>query len=171
MSNSKPMDKIIIINDSRIEDKLEKFLIANRNHIRFISDMDEVALCQNPVLMEIINRYEEKHKIRIESGNQQWFFRSAEIVRIEAKNDNIEIHLNNKRIIRINLKIDLLKKHLESFSFIRVHKDHIVNVNYLSKIYDMNAEVIELSNGTRLPVSKSYKSSVQHIFEEYFNHQ
>lgn len=160
------MDKIIIINDTRIENKLEEFLVANRKHVRLITNMEELSLGGNPVFKEIIDRYEQKNKIRILAGNQVWFFKSSEICRIEANGNTIKIHQKH-HISEIKIDINRLWDQLESFSFIRVHPLHIVNFNCIVKLYESYNNTIVLSDGYKIPVSDDYKSSVLHVINKF----
>lgn len=159
------MDKIIIINDNRIAEKLEKFILDNRKHIKLISDMDEVSLGQNPVLKEIIGRYEAKNKIRLIADNQVWFFKSGQVVRIEAIEQDVLVYLQDGKCNRVSINIDRAWEQLESFLFIRVDPRHIINVNYIAKFTGDSADTIYLLDGTGVPVSSEFRSSLLSILK------
>ena len=161
------MDKIIIINDSRIQPELEKFLIANKKHIRFRSDMDEISLSQNPLLKEIVRRYEEKHKVKIQSKDHIRFFQANEIIRFKANNNKTIIFLTNEKVVEINETIDNIEQQLENQPFLRIHEDHIVNLNFIAKILDKNENSIELNDGTLLPVTEIQKEFILKFLNRY----
>ncbi|MBL7105867.1 MAG: LytTR family transcriptional regulator DNA-binding domain-containing protein [Bacteroidales bacterium] len=161
------MDKIIIIDDSGIQNELEKFLIANKKHIRLSSDMDELSLSNNSILSEIIKRYEDKHKLKIQTKNKIRFYKSNEIIRFEAKQDKTIIFLSDNTTYEIDVSIDGIDSQLKSFSFIRIHDNHIINMNYISKISgNFNAQ-IELTNRETIPVAKNRK---KHIMDSLNKH-
>jgi two-component system LytT family response regulator len=162
-----PVDKIIIIDNNEIREELEKFIIANRKHILFNSDMDQLSLERNPILKGIIENYEEKHKIKIRTKNRIWFFKSNEIIRLEAKQQNTVLYLTNQNRSLINESIDQIENQLKDFSFIRIHDDHIVNVNFISKITAGQDENIELINGEIVPIENQRK---QYILQSLENH-
>ena len=42
---------------------------------------------------------------------------------------------------------------LGATSFIRIHKSHLVNINYIEKYIKSEGGMIELNDGTKLPVA------------------
>lgn len=159
------MDKIIIINDKRIEDSLEKFIADNQKHIRLISDMDEMSLGQNPILKEIIERYEQKNKIKVMAKDKVWFFPSSKIIRVEAIGSAVRIYNRNGSITDVSLEVDKLWSQLDSNTFVRVHREHILNVKYITKIFDDQSPKIILEDNSEVPVGKEYNSSIQSIVD------
>lgn len=161
------MDKIIIIDDSGIQNELEKFLIANKKHIRLSSDMDEVSLGQNPILKEIARRYEEKHKVKIQSKDHIRFFQANEIIRFKANNNKTITFLTNEKVVEINETIDNIEQQLEYLPFLRIHEAHIINVHFISKIFDKTENNIELNDGTLLPVTEIRKEFIMNFLNKY----
>jgi DNA-binding LytR/AlgR family response regulator len=162
-----PVDKIIIIDNNEIQEELDKFINTNQKHILFNSDMDQLSTETNPILKGIIDNYEEKHKIKIRTKTRIWFFKSSEIIRLEAKKQNTILYLTNQNRSLINESIDQIENQLKDFSFIRIHDDHIVNVNFISKITAGWDESIELINGEIVPIENQRK---QYILKSLENH-
>lgn len=161
------MDKIFIINDSGIQSELEEFLIVNKKHIRFSSDMDEISLSKNSLLQEIIKRYEEKHKVKIQSKDNIRFFQTNEIIRFKANNDKTITFLTNEKVVEINETIDNVEQQLEYQPFLRIHEGHIINVHFISKIFDKAENNIELNDGTLLPVTEIRKEFIIKFLNKY----
>ncbi len=161
------VDKIIIIDNNEIQEELDKFIKTNQKHILFNSDMYQLSLERNLVLKGIIDNYEEKHKIKIQTKNRIWFFKSGEIIRLEAKQRNTTLYLTNKNRSLINESIDQIENQLKDFPFIRIHDDHIVNVNFISKITAGWDENIELVNGETVPVESQRKQSILKSLENH----
>ena len=161
------MDRIFIIDDDGIKEKLEKFLIANKKHIRLNSDMDELSLGNNSILSEIIKRYEDKHKLKIQTKDKIRFYKSNEIIRFEAKQDKTIIFLSDNTTSEIDKSINDIESQLKSFFFIRTHENHIINVNYISKIYGDSDELIELLNGETVPVTINRKKYIMNFLNKH----
>ena len=161
------MDRIIIIDDSGIQKKLEKFLLANKNNIRLNTDMDEIALSNDFALSEIIKTYEEKHKLKIHTKSRVWFFKSREIIRFEALEKDTRVYLTNQNRPVINENIDEVENQIKDFSFLRIHNKHIINMNHIARIFEDDSEKISLLNGDVLPVEKLRK---QYILESIEKH-
>ena len=161
------MDKIIIINDSGIQSELEKFIIANKKHIRFNSDMDEISLSNNSLFQEITKRYEEKHKVKIHSKDNIRFFQANEIIRFKANKNKTNIFLANEKVVEINESLDKIEQQLGKQPFLRIHESHIINVHFISKIFDKTENNIELNDGTLLPVTEIRKDIITKFLNRY----
>jgi len=161
------MDKIIIIDNNEIRDELEQFIADNKKHILFNSDMDLLSLESNPILKEIIENYELKHKIKIHTKTRVWFFKSREIVRFEAGNGNTTAYLTNKNHSVINENINQIENQLKDFSFLRIHNNHIVNMNFITRIFEDNSGKVTLTNGDILPVDNQRKQYIIETLEKH----
>jgi len=161
------MDKIIIIDDSGVQDELEKFIVANKKHILFNSDMDLLLLEKNPILKDIIENYESKHKIKIHTKSRVWFFKSREIVRFEAGKGNTTAYLTNKNHSVINENINQIENQLKDFSFLRIHNNHIVNMSFITRIFEDNSGKVTLTNGDILPVDNQRKQYIIETLEKH----
>ena len=155
------MDRIIIINDNGIQKELNDFLTANQNHIMLNSDFDEVSLDGNSMLSEIIQQYEAKHKIKIQSRDNIFFFKSNEIIHIKAKMGQTTIYLNSNKMVEVNEYIDNIEEQLKNFAFLRIHTNHIINVHFIAKIFERDQNTIELIDGTVIPVSEFRKELIK----------
>lgn len=154
------MDRIIIINDNGIQKELNDFLSANQHHIMLNSGLDEVAPDENSMLSEIIKQYEAKHKIKIQSKDNIYFFKSNEIVHIKAQMDQTTIYLISNKVVEVNEYIDNIEEQLKDVAFLRIHTNHIINVHFIAKIFDKGQNTIELNDGTVLPVSEFRKELI-----------
>lgn len=161
------MDKIIIINDNGIQSELEEFLIANKKHVRFSSDMDEISMSKNSLLQEIIKRYEEKHKVKIQSKDNVRFFKLNDIVHLESAGTKTTLFQSDNNKIEVNESIDKIETQLQDFPFFRTHQNHIINLNHIVKVADETGDNIELSNGSVIPVTESNKKMIIKFLNRY----
>jgi two-component system LytT family response regulator len=161
------MDKIIIIDDSRIKKELEAFLTANKNHIKLSSDMDEFSMGRNTILKEIITRYEEKHKVKIQSMDHVRFYKLNDIVFIKSEQDKILLYQSDSSINSINETIDNIEVQLKCFPLLRIHDEFIVNLYHVVRISGQSENSIELSDGTTLPLSPEKKEIIIESLNKY----
>ena len=162
------MDKIIIIDDNGIQKELAEFLMANKNHVRLHSNMDELSLSTNPLLKEIIKQYGEKHKVKIQSKDNIRFFKTNDIIRFEAIYGKTTIYMTDGSHSEISENISAIEEQLEDFSFLRIHPNHIVNLQFLSKISSQDKNQIELTSGVILPVTETHKELIIEFLNKYF---
>ena len=163
------MDKIIIIDDSGIQRELEKFLLANKDHIRLSSDMDEVSLAQNPILKEIVKRYEQKHKVKIQSKDHVRFYKLNDIIHLKSIGTKTILYQSDHNQIEINESLNNIELQLQHFPFFKTHQIHIVNLHHLVKIADKPEVSIELSNGDIVPVTASKKKTIIEFLDKYIS--
>jgi DNA-binding LytR/AlgR family response regulator len=161
------MDRIIIIDDSVIRSELERFIIANRNHIRFNSDFDSLSLGSDPLLKEILSKYEDKYRIKIRSKDKLYFFRRNEIVRFEKQGEKARIILHDKKVIDLNESFESLANQLEDAPFARVHEHHLVNVYQIEKIPTISDPNLTTSDGIVIPVEQSRMSLLISMINRY----
>ncbi len=105
--------------------------------------------------------------MKIISKNQILFFKNNEIIRFESVANNTIIHFINGTSSEIYEPIDSIEKQLTDVDFIRIHDEHIINVNYLTKIPDNLSDSVELENGVLLPVSKKTKNLIINILNSH----
>jgi tetratricopeptide (TPR) repeat protein len=112
------------------------------------------------------NREEEEQAIFIQINNDL----SLDALNIEyIKSDGhyVEVYLlSEPKPIVVRKTMLELSKLLPTSHFIRIHRSYFVNQNNVIKI-DRNHLI--LSNGTELPISKSYKTKLQESGHAWFN--
>lgn len=161
------MDKIIIIDDSGIQKELESFLIANKEHIRLNSNMDEISLGHNPVLKEIVKQYEEKHKVKIQSKDHVRFYKQNEIIYLKSNENKTILYQSDHSKTSVNENIDAIEQQLKNFPFLRTHHDYIVNLHHIVKISGQDMDLIILTNGNTLPVTEIKKAIIIEFLNKY----
>ncbi|MBX2821791.1 MAG: LytTR family DNA-binding domain-containing protein [Rhodothermaceae bacterium] len=78
-----------------------------------------------------------------------------DIVRLEAHDDYVMLHLENERYL-VNVRMKDFEKRLDQ-RFARVHRSHIVNLDYIVSLepYDERRIQIELQKGKRIIASRA----------------
>lgn len=105
--------------------------------------------------------------MKITSENQILFFKNNEIIHFESVTNNTIIHFINGTSSEIHESIDSIEKQLTDVDFIRIHDEHIINVNYLTKIPDNLSDSVELENGVLLPVNKQTINRIINILNSH----
>jgi len=112
-------------------------------------------------LVQNIEKKEVKDfKIAVPSSDGVHFFKTEDILRLEADKSYTQIHLFNKRPFIASKTLKHFEEMLDEFGFIRTHKSHLVNPRHITRISSDNGFVL-LSDGTKVEVSRRKKDEVQ----------
>jgi DNA-binding LytR/AlgR family response regulator len=160
------LDRIIIINDNGIQNDLNHFLKANRNHIRLDSDVSELSSGGNSLINEIIESYENKYKLKIQSKDLVYIFKVNEVLYFEALYKTVKIHLTKGKPVLLEGELQTLEKQLKEYPYFAVHHDYVVNINHISSISD-DLNFVVLENNVKVPVSESKKKIIITELEKY----
>ena len=87
-----------------------------------------------------------------------------DIYYIEATGHYVEIH-TARRIIRVRSKLDAFESELKSPQFCRCHRAFLCNLYYAETI---NKDTILMTDGTKLPVSRSRQREVNECMIAYY---
>ena len=87
-----------------------------------------------------------------------------DIYYIEATGHYVEIH-TARRIIRVRSKLDACESELKSPQFCRCHRAFLCNLYYAETI---NKDTILMTDGTKLPVSRSRQREVNECMIAYY---
>jgi two-component system LytT family response regulator len=95
-------------------------------------------------------------------GDRSLFINATDIVMIEAEDYYVRVHAKGRRhLLRVTLSH--LEQRLDPRVFIRVHRTAIVNIGEVVEVRDEDRLVLVLSNGARVPVSRSRRREVDPI--------
>ena len=96
-----------------------------------------------------------------------WFFAEAEdIYWFEAFGDYVRVHTKDKTFLK-NISLTELELKLNPHHFVRIHRSTIVNLSFIKEMKPyFNGEYhLELTNGTKLKLSRTYKDKLNNIIE------
>lgn len=105
--------------------------------------------------------------MKIISNNQILFFKNNDVIRLESDADRTIIHFQDGTSKVVDNELNTINDQIRANDFIRVHKDHVVNTNFISKIPESNTNQIELTNTVRIPVTASTKTQIIKLLEKY----
>ena len=95
-------------------------------------------------------------------GERSILLNTSDIVWIEAEDYYVLVHSRKGRHM-IRATLASLEERLDPRVFLRVHRTAIVNVMEVSEVRDEDRLVLVLSNGSRVPVSRSRRRDVEPI--------
>ena len=95
-------------------------------------------------------------RILVRDGSRVHVIPVAAVDHIEAQDDYVAIHSGGRTYLKLE-RLSELASALDPGRFVRVHRSHIVNIDRLTRveIYAKDSRIVILSDGTRLPVSRS----------------
>lgn len=107
---------------------------------------------------------DEQLRIVVKDGGEIRIVPTADVIYIEAYDDYVKIHTNEGYHLKKKTMIHY-EKTLNPSEFIRIHRSYIININTLSKIesYEKNSYQATLTNGVKVPVSRSSYSGLKSI--------
>lgn len=101
-------------------------------------------------------------KIRTQEGVE--IIPQDQIIRCQSDNNYTIIVKSDGSRICVSKTLKHIQSQLSSDSFVRVHASHLVCIDEVRRISTSQGKTLILSNGDRIPVSRSYHSSVEEIF-------
>lgn len=97
-------------------------------------------------------------RLAIPTKDGVYFFRPAEIIRLEAMGAYTQLHLKGSRPMLVSKSLGEYEELLSDQGFVRTHKSHIVNRLFVS-FFDHDGHVV-LQDDTRVEVSRRRKEEV-----------
>ena len=100
-------------------------------------------------------------KLRVKSKGGFIFLKYEELVWVEAAGNYLNLHCTD-RVYRIREPLSEFNQRLDGTAFVRIHRSIIVNTGYIRELrsWGMGDYVIVLKNAKELPVSRSYRGSL-----------
>ena len=138
----------------------EELIIAVNNAIRNIEAKS--ALQKNQLLIQNLSQTQKK-KIVVPTQNGIEFVRIEDIVFCEGTQGYTKIHFGNGKFILSSQSIGTFNKMLENQDFYLVHKSFLINLNCVEKF--LNEGYLLLSNGEKIPVSRTRKSELLRVLK------
>lgn len=142
------------------------FLLVNQNimpsgFINKPADENDIR----KVIMNVLNYYDMGTKnnskiLTVTTGAAVYKISYDEIVYIEALNKKINIYTNKQRISCYN-SLSALSNELGE-GFLRCHNSYIVNKEKVKNVF-MAEQYIELENGGRVSISRTYRADVKKL--------
>jgi two-component system LytT family response regulator len=145
----KPIDPDELVNAvKKVEQKLQ-------NHQ--VSDNIQV------LLENIRSKDKDPHKIVLSTSEKIHIIETDQILRCESDNYYTHFFLTDGRNILVSKTLKENEELLSDHNFIRPHKSHLVNVKYIKGFLKNDGGYIEMTDGSRIPVSRRKREKIIEI--------
>jgi DNA-binding LytR/AlgR family response regulator len=121
----------------------------------------EIKEALRSALNEII--YKNKYlELGVKYFNEKIFL--SDVIYIESKRNYAELNATNGEKYKYRSALSKLEDELKSYDFVRIHAGYLVNMRHIHLIKD---DIITLSNGEQLNISRRLHKSVLEQYREY----
>jgi two-component system, LytTR family, response regulator len=107
------------------------------------------------------------HRISVANSTGIDVFDTNDIIRFEAAGAYTSLVFLDGRKILASINIGRFEKSCQHTSCLRIHKSHIVNLTYVTKIIKGDTTFLELNHSTLVPISREKKSFVLAAIDEF----
>ncbi len=108
-------------------------------------------------------------KIAVPTSNGTEFISIDEIFYLAAERSYCKIFLTNKKSILVSKSLNEIEELLPSGNFFRIHKSHTVNLAFVKKHIKTDGGVAELTDGTKLYISRSKKDEFSFAMQKFLS--
>ena len=110
-------------------------------------------------------------KISVPTSNGTEFISVDEILYLTAERSYCKILFTNNKSILVSKSLNEIEELLPYEKFFRIHKSHTVNLSYVKKHIKTDGGVVELSDGTKLYISRSKKDEFAIVMHRFLSHE
>ena len=112
---------------------------------------------------------EKKRTILVMEGKKPVTLTIQEIMYFSSSKDYVEVHFLDGSYRVIRQKLATIEEEVRGFHFLRIHNRYIINLRQLKGVVSLGRKKqVELSDGDRLPVSKSYNGELEDRLFQWF---
>lgn len=117
-------------------------------------------------IKENIKSLEQKSNLVLPVKEGVLYIKQNEILKLEADGSYCTIYLKNnqKHIVSKNLKE--ISEQLNSQLFFRCHASYVINIEEVSKLLKTEGTFVQLSDSSKVPVSRKYKDDFLELMEK-----
>ena len=147
--------------EKRFREAIDRALELSEQEDRGVNERIDKLLqglrSQKPLLRRILLR----------TGGRIVFLETRQIIRIEAEEKYVRLHIEGKSYL-YRETMNSLDQKLDPAVFVRVHRGEIVNMNYVCELESVSHGdfQIVMRNGTRIPLGRTYKELFLQRFSE-----
>lgn len=154
--NDTPFIVFVTNKDNLVFNALKQYPYSFIRKTHFDEDIEQC-------LVNVNNKLREKPiKYPVKDGRITKHFNPKDIMYIEKEKNYVVFHVKD-RLYKERSKIDEKLYDLSEFGFVRTHIGYLVNMSYVA---EMTNTEFTLYNGTKIPISKTYKNETK---EKYFD--
>lgn len=122
----------------------------------------------NRVIKDITFADQTIKRIKVPTSKGYVMIDTSNIVRCESESNYTRIICDTQSYILSKTLKWVEQEVLQDYSFVRVHQSHLVNIDFVNT-EELETNYLNLTNGDRIPVSRSKRSQLRDKLEE-LNH-
>jgi len=112
------------------------------------------------LLDNIKSREADPHKIVLSTSEKIHIIETDQIIRCESDNYYTNFFLSDGKKILVSKTLKENEALLSDHNFIRPHKSHLVNVKYIKGFLRIDGGYIEMTDGSKIPVSRRKREKI-----------
>lgn len=134
------------INPDELVQAINRIRISNKRMIE-----QRLELFSNQLSGGNANAFD---KISVSALDGIHFIKITDIIRFSADDSYTNIHLQNGDPIIVPKTIKFYEELLEDKNFIRIHKSHVINMNYMTKVVKKDGGYVIMADGAKIEIAK-----------------
>lgn len=128
------MERIIIIDDSKIKSELDNFLLSKKDFVQYDNQLDHF-LMKAQILFEDIQELDQQvQKIVIKTESRHYILKISSIIRIAENGEHSMLFLEDDATIHSSNKLDWFENKLKDHHFCRINSGQIINLKYITRL-------------------------------------
>lgn len=139
----------------------DRFQTAFKRALQRIRMQSDNAILFRNLVAELNKERKYLSRILVNFASRFFFIKTSEILFISSEEKYVKLHTENE-IYLIRDTMTRLEKRLDPGKFARIHRSHIVNIDFVKEMqpWSHGDYVAILKNGTRLTISRRFRSSL-----------
>lgn len=150
---------------------VENYLLKPINHLELQKAIggaiEKIDAERELIELKLLIDKPEMKKIGVTFKNKLHIMSLQEIIRCEANGNYTSIYVQGKERMIVPKTIKKFEELLGLHGFLRTHQSHLVNAQFLKNL-DRKNNVINLYDGTQIPISRKYKPRLLDVLKFKF---
>lgn len=163
---------------------MQAFKVSAADYLLKPIDMDDLEKAVDKAKSNILNKSKQEsniinvlntvapskmQKLALATFEGIYFAAYQDIIRLESDSNYTKFYFANKETLLVSKTIGEYEKILDPQIFCRVHHSHIINLGQLSKFIKVDGGYAEMSDGSKVEISRRKKDEFMKKVSESFH--
>ncbi len=108
---------------------------------------------------------QNKEKLILNTSDNIYIVELQNIIRCESDNNYTIFYTSDQDKITMSKTLKEYENILPDSNFIRIHRSHIININYISKISKKDSGYVLLKDNSKIPISSKKKDALLNLIK------
>ncbi len=127
-------------------------------------DSQPLPSCRPDLTLELIVRHLGKAnrlgRVAFPTGKGFEFISVKEVIYFQASGNYTTLYLQDGRKVLVSSSLKEMEDLVAEYPFCRIHNGHMINLEHLVRYFRGDGGEVEMSNGTKMPVSRGRKEGL-----------